>query len=944
MRTLVWSLVLLTLASSATPGCRWRDTGGMYGGDPDLAYFRSVATAIDVPDVPSDTSGVLSTAPPLTLSDDAPIDYWDLSLQECVQMALTNSQVMRDLGGLVLQAPESVDTVFEPAVVETDPRFGLDAALSAFDANFSTSAFWENNDRPLNNPFFIGGRTLKQDLGYYVTEFNKRSAQGSEFYFRNITDYDANNTPGNPFPSVWNTMLEAEMRQPLLQGFGTAFNRIAGPGDTPGVYNGVLIARLNTDMSLNDFEMGVRNLVSDVESAYWELYYGYRDLDAKLAARQRALETWRRIHALNVTGRQGGETDKEAQAREQYFRLDEEVQNALAGRLQDRTRTFTFRGVGGIQNNERRLRWLMGIPVNDGRLIRTSDEPLMAKIVFDWQEAIAEALMRRAELRKQKWQIKRRELEVIASRNFMLPRLDAVGLYRWRGFGERLIDSDFNKPQFNNAWGDLATGDFQEWQLGVEFEMPIGFRQAHAGVRNAELNLARERALLREQERDVSLGLSEALADMDRAYEVAQTNFNRRKAALDALGSLESKYQVAEESQKTQLLAVVLDAQRQVADAESRYYRSLVEYTLAVRQVHFQKGSLLDYSEVTLSEGAWPDKAYRDAARRERLRTREWRLMNFLVPRRTLVSRGGYGQQTAEGDDQTNVYYPYDGERQPGDATTPAGGAESLDNNGGAAPGGPAPPQPLPEPSDANRAPSQTPSVVREAVQTARRQSDMQQPASGGSYIPSPATLDAGSRQARELAPPRPTPSVTAAPPVRTYNLSDDSTSSNRTLSDHTLSDHTANPVYRLGDQPQDGQVRQASVSDASPEPTASGGTFQPRSGQFYGPPTARPTDRRVVQPADWYGAAPESSPSRIPPVSAETGRGALRDGPGGPSAPQIGPPPATHYPATSFHPSGRAALRDIAAPPDSQPAARAYFGDRSPPPTNSVPPSSYNR
>jgi hypothetical protein len=129
------------------------------------------------------------------------------------------------------------------------------------------------------------------------------------------------------------------MRQPLLRGFGAPFNRAAGPGSTSGVYNGVLVARINTDMSLADFEMGVRNLVSDIESTYWELYFGYRDLDAKLAARQRGLETWRRIHALNVTGRQGGESDKEAQAREQYYRLDEEVQNALAGRLQDRTRS-----------------------------------------------------------------------------------------------------------------------------------------------------------------------------------------------------------------------------------------------------------------------------------------------------------------------------------------------------------------------------------------------------------------------------------------------------------------------------------------------------------------------------------------------------------------------------------------------------------------------------
>ena len=32
----------------------------------------------------------------------------------------------------------------------------------------------------------------------------------------------------------WNVKLVADMRQPLLQGAGTQFNRIAGPGATPG--------------------------------------------------------------------------------------------------------------------------------------------------------------------------------------------------------------------------------------------------------------------------------------------------------------------------------------------------------------------------------------------------------------------------------------------------------------------------------------------------------------------------------------------------------------------------------------------------------------------------------------------------------------------------------------------------------------------------------------
>ena len=60
-------------------------------------------------------------------------------------------------------------------------------------------------------------------------------------------------------------MFEIEARHPLLQGAGIGYNRIAGPNATPGNYNGIVIARIRTDIALADFEISVRNLVEDVQ-------------------------------------------------------------------------------------------------------------------------------------------------------------------------------------------------------------------------------------------------------------------------------------------------------------------------------------------------------------------------------------------------------------------------------------------------------------------------------------------------------------------------------------------------------------------------------------------------------------------------------------------------------------------------------------------------------
>ena len=471
------------------------------------------------------------------------------------RLALANSRVLRDLGGAVVRSPATTRTTIDPAIVETDPRFGIEAALSEFDAQFLTSTFWEKNDRAFNNEFFGGGTTIvQQDVGVFQAAITKRAATGSRFTIRHNVDYDANNSPGNLFDSAWNTNVEMEIRHPVLQGGGVQFNRIAGPNNLPGVYNGVLIARLNTDVALTDFEIAVRDLVSNVENAYWDLYFGYRVLDARIQARDAALETWRRIYALYEVDRRGGEAEKEAQAREQYFRFQQDVQNAMSGEPYQQTRNWNglpsgaFRTTGGVLMAERRLRLLMGMAPSDGRLLRPTDEPVLAQIDFDWNQITAEATTRRVELRRQKWQIRRRELELIASKNFLLPRLDGVGRYRWRGFGDDLFPiNEPPLPRFDNAYEDLTSGDFQEWQLGFELSVPIGFRLAHVAVRNAELQLARERAILRDQQREIMHEAADAIAEMDRAYAVLQTSYNRLIASQDQLKALLAKEETGEE-------------------------------------------------------------------------------------------------------------------------------------------------------------------------------------------------------------------------------------------------------------------------------------------------------------------------------------------------------------------------------------------------------------
>ncbi len=678
MKRIRKTVVLLLCGAMLAPGgCQWRSKSSFEACAPPGAY-EQVASEIEFPAETDCTAAIadesLASPHPWTITTPGTPDYWNLSLEETIQLALANSRVLRDLGGAVVRSPATTRTAIDPAIVETDPRFGVEAALSEFDAQFLTSTFWEKNDRAFNNEFFGGGSTLvQQDVGVFQAAITKRAATGSRFTIRHNVDYDANNSEGNLFDSAWNTNVEMEFRHPVLQGGGVQFNRIAGPNNLPGVYNGVMIARLNSDVALTDFEVAVRDLASNVENAYWDLYFGYRVLDARIQARDAALETWRRIYALYEVDRRGGEAEKEAQAREQYFRFQQDVQNAMSGEPYQQTRNWNglpsgaFVTTGGVLMAERRLRLLMGLAPSDGRLLRPNDEPVLAQIAFDWNQITAEATTRRVELRRQKWQIRRRELELIASKNHLLPRLDGVGRYRWRGFGDDLFPiNEPPLPRFDNAYEDLTSGDFQEWQLGFELSVPIGFRLAHVAVRNAELQLARERAILRDQQREIMHEAADAIAELDRAYAVLPTSYNRLIASQDQLKALLAKEETGEEVS----LDLLLEAQRRRVEAAVEYSLNRARYAVTTKNVHFVKGTLLEYDGVFLAEGPWPGEAHEDAAKREASRGRP-RALNYASSRAPVVSRGVFNQQ---------IEAPL---HLPGEPPTPSGEELPLEIRGG---------------------------------------------------------------------------------------------------------------------------------------------------------------------------------------------------------------------------------------------------------------------
>jgi outer membrane protein TolC len=646
--SIAWLLILTVAATGCHPTQPF-----YFHEDGDLSHYIDHATEIAHPDVErASLAEVTQAAPPLSVADPEFDNFLDVSLEECVGAALHNSSIIRNTAAItqlgfadgLLNRLAASSTVYDSAILEAGTAFGprqvnsntgslflsevsgratsqgVEDALSEFDAQFYTKLAYGTTDRPRNvqpnnqfNPQQFTQRGSGAQANSFLATLSKKTAGGGVFSLRNRTTYTSNNIPigvGRALPSDWVTEMEVEAQYPLLRNRGTMINRIP-----------VILARINTDISLADFEAAIRNLVLDVENAYWDLHLTYHSLETARIGRDSALVTWQVVSAKAAKGVEGAQ--RESQVLEQYHFFSAQLENSQSA----------------LFDAESRLRWLMGLTTTDNRVFRPTDDPTKAEVTFDWETVKQESLYRSPELRQQKWRIKSAELEVLAARNQMLPKLDASLLYRWVGIGDDLVNADRNGLNFpsvgSTAVDELLEGNYQEAYFQLDFQPHrFGARRPRANLRGAELRLARARKLLDEMELQQVHLVSGAWRRIRLQYSQTTWQFNRW---MDSHREVESSHALFSGGQLP--LDQVLDAHRRRADSQTAFYQALTEYNKSIAQLHFYRGTLLDFNSIHLAEGPWPNKAYDDAHEKARERDASY-FLDYGSTRPSVVSRG----------------------------------------------------------------------------------------------------------------------------------------------------------------------------------------------------------------------------------------------------------------------------------------------------------------
>jgi len=308
--------------------------------------------------------------------------------------------------------------------------------------------------------------------------------------------------------------------------------------------------------------------IAAVDRSYWRLFLAQRELEVRQQQYELAVEQLAR-----------------AERRQRAGAVAEiEVIRSQAG-ISDRLEAIVT-----AQNNlllqTRELKRIIneaGLEIETSTLITTVSTPDPVQYLFDRPELLARAIDNRMEMLELELQLAADAVRIDFARNQALPLLTLDYTYRINGLGGSMQDT-FHTMQRNN---------FEDWQLGLAAEVPLGNEAAKSQIRQAILSrLAR---LGTKSARELAIR-----QEVLNAVDTIEAGWRRIVAAgqsvilnTRALQSEQRQFEVGNSTSTN-----VLDAATRLADAQLAEVRALAEYQVSQTDLAFATGTLLGAAKV----------------------------------------------------------------------------------------------------------------------------------------------------------------------------------------------------------------------------------------------------------------------------------------------------------------------------------------------------------
>ncbi len=472
----------------------------------------------------------------------------------------------------------------QPAISEAE----LAAAEAAFDAIFFTNFNWNKEDRPQQATTLgavgVGTQQHTADSSQLATGIRKPLETGGTITASTGFDYNKNKTPGlslTPDPG-WITNVRLGIEQPLLRNFGAATNRAR-----------IAISRNALRREALGLNAQMLNTVSNVEDAYWQLVLARSTLAVQEELLRKTLET----RDLLVKREQFDVTAVQKSQAQSF------VENRRAEVITDRQR---------VREASDRLKKLLNdpsLPLSGETLIVPIDLPVEVPVSFNMLDAVTAAQQKRPELLDAWLGIDDASIRVKVAQNQKLPVLNLNAAAQFNGIN-RSGSGIGAEPEggLGNSYGNMTDGDYIEYVVGVQFEAPLGNREAGAFLRSTRL---RKQSAVYEYQKalqEVIQSVKSALRQQQAQYQLIGVARDERRAAAEHLRALEEREKNIE-GLTPEFLDLKLRAQQARASAELREYQAMADYNIALMRVQLAMGTLLEHNQIDL---AWPDGMFAD--------------------------------------------------------------------------------------------------------------------------------------------------------------------------------------------------------------------------------------------------------------------------------------------------------------------------------------------
>lgn len=411
---------------------------------------------------------------------------------------------------------------------------GIDVARAVFDPQLNAQLSRAGADT------LAAGRTTTDT---YQAGIAEHLPTGTDL---SVTAIATRHDPG--LPDVWSTRAEMGITQALLQGRSLDTNLAS-----------LRRARYDVDISDQELRGYTTALVAEAEGAYWDLVLADRRLvivtKAEAVARQQVESTAARIRAGRSATSEQVASDAELAARRQDH-LD-----ADAACEQARLKLIRLLA----------LDWSVKLA-----LITVAEGGMDACLPVEEHLQVADRL--RSDLLQARLQRQRGELDVIETRNGLLPRLDFFAVLGSTGYAGAMMGSE------------LASGRDRDNDVtvGLRFAYAIGNRAAAAAAVRAGVDTRRLDEAMANQARQVAFDVRSAHAESRRA--AAGVEVRRATALLRAETRRTVQARVAVGRGTTLELA---QAERDVLVAELDVAQAEVQARVALTDLYRLDGSLL---------------------------------------------------------------------------------------------------------------------------------------------------------------------------------------------------------------------------------------------------------------------------------------------------------------------------------------------------------------